>query len=267
MLENIQQMTEQQTHSQQSRGHNGHGKSPNLETMNDLGSYQQMLLTFLDRGYQPVSFPEYSQPKGQLILRHDIDFDTHFALQCAQVESELGVRATYFFLMRSNFYNLLSKQDFENINQIKALGHTISIHFDPTIYEEQFHQGLKFEVQLFELYFNTRVEIISLHRPTTFFLNYDYPIDNIEHTYQSKYFKDIQYISDSTGEWRYGHPLDSDAFANQQTIHLLTHPIWWMQEGISNQDKLKTYFYKRKDFLKNDFYHNCKPFQEISEHL
>ncbi len=235
--------------------------------MNDLGSYRQLLLSFMDQGYQVVTFPEYAKPQGQLILRHDIDFDTHFALEAAQIEADLGLRATYFFLMRSSFYNLFSKGDFDNINRIKALGHTVSIHFDPTNYADNFHEGLKFEAQLFELYFKTTVNIISLHRPSEFFLSYDHPIDGIEHTYQRKYFKDIAYISDSTGQWRYGAPLESSAFLEGKTIHLLTHPIWWIQQGISNQDKLKAYFYKRKDHLKNEFFNNCKPFQEISEHL
>ena len=231
-----------------------------------FGSYELFLQTFLDQGYSFCFFQELNDPKKQVVLRHDVDFDTAFALQSAKIESALGIKSTYFFLLRSNFYNIFSPEDFENIQRIRALGHEVSIHFDPSIYED-IHKGLQTEVRIFREFFGLEVEIISLHRPNTYFQEYDAPIFGIEHTYQSKYFRDIKYISDSTGVWRFGHPFDSTEFLQQKSLHILIHPIWWMLDGYSNFEKLRTYYAQRVEALKLDFFNNCIPFRKINESL
>ena len=233
---------------------------------NRFGSYEEFLKGFLSHGYTFGFFQELSHPKKQVALRHDIDFDTNFALQSALIESKLGIRATYFFLLRSHFYNILSPQDFENIQFIRKLGHCISIHFDPSIYED-FHKGLQMEMSLFRDIFNLEVNLISLHRPNTFFQEMDQPIHGVEHTYQSKYFRDVKYFADSTGVWRFGHPFDSQEFIQQKSLHILIHPIWWMLDGPSNLDKLKQYFGHRVQSLKTEFSNNCIPFRNIHESL
>lgn len=228
--------------------------------------YTPFLQKFLQQGYEFVFFTVISRPEGQVALRHDIDFDTHFALQCAQQERALGIRSTFFFLMRSHFYNIFSLEDYSNIVAIKEMGHKISIHFDPTVYED-FHAGLAKEVQVFETLFGEKVDIISLHRPNDFFQQYDEPIMNIEHTYQSKYFRNIKYFADSTGVWRFGHPADSQEFAEKRSLHVLIHPVWWMVPGGDNLAKLKTYFGDRVQHLNQQFSLNCIPFRQINDQV
>jgi hypothetical protein len=233
---------------------------------NRFGCYEEFLQSYLRQGYQFCFFNELREPKKQIVLRHDIDFDTNFALKAATIESQMGIKATYFFLLRSSLYNIFSPQDYENVQLIRDMGHTISIHFDPTIYQD-FHKGLQQEVAIFRNLFHAEVDIISLHRPNPFFQEFDAPINGIEHTYQSKYFRDIKYVSDSTGVWRFGHPFDTPEFAQQKTIHLLIHPIWWMLDGNTNLDKLKVYYDLRVDALKADFSHNCIPFRKLNGHV
>lgn len=229
-------------------------------------SYRDFLLQFQQAGYQFVFFNEINSPAGQLAMRHDIDFDTSFALQAARIEHELGIKATYFFLLRSDLYNVFTGVDYDNILAIKELGHSISIHFDPTLYTD-FATGLQKEVQVFNTLFNTEVGIISIHRPNDFFLKYDETIIDIEHTYQSKYFKEIKYFADSTGAWRYGHPSDSEEFQANKTLHVLIHPIWWMVEGDTNLDKLRAYYKSRVAALNGHFYSNCIPFRQIHDQV
>jgi hypothetical protein len=233
---------------------------------NNFGSYENFLRAFKDQGYQFCLFSELKESHKQIALRHDIDFDTNFALQSALIENRLGIKSTYFFLLRSNLYNIFSPQDYQNIQLIREMGHGVSIHFDPSIYED-FHQGLQTEVKMFRDFFKLDVGIISLHRPNAFFQEFDAPIFGIEHTYQSKYFRDVKYISDSTGVWRFGHPFDTPEFAQQKSIHLLIHPIWWMLEGNTNLEKLRDYYLQRVNALKTDFSNNCIPFRKINESL
>lgn len=228
--------------------------------------YEEFLSTFLERGYRFCFFPELSEPFSELVLRHDIDFDTHLALRMATKEKELGVRSTFFFLIRSPMYNVLDPQDYENIQLIREMGHVISLHFDPTLYVD-FEQGLRIEVDMFKSIFQTDIHIVSLHRPSTFFQQHDAPIAGIEHTYQSRYFRQVKYISDSTGVWRYGHPFKTQEFLTGKSMHVLIHPIWWMLEGRTNLDKLRCYYRQRVDALKANFSENCIPFRQLNGHL
>ncbi|MBK7410526.1 MAG: hypothetical protein IPJ40_22175 [Saprospirales bacterium] len=233
---------------------------------NHLGSYEDFLQAFKAQGYQFLFFQELDNPEGQIVLRHDVDFDTQFALEMAWIEHSMGIKSTYFFMLRSNFYNVMAPKDFNNILNIRELGHQISVHFDPTIYEN-FQEGLTQEISMFENCFKEKVQVISFHRPSVDYQNYDAPIAGIEHTYQSKYFRNIKYFSDSTGIWRFGHPTDSEEFQNRQSLHVLIHPIWWMINGNSNLKKLEAYFAQRIDSLKQEFSTNCIPFRKIEERV
>ena len=228
-----------------------------------LEHYYKFLEVFLKKGYEFIFFKNLNFKKdNQVVLRHDIDFDTNYALNSAIIESNLGIKATYFFLIKSDFYNILSNNNFDNIKKIRDLGHTISIHFDPTIYKD-FELGLKNETQLFSQLFDVKPYIISLHRPNNFFLNHNELINGLMHTYQDVFFKKIKYFADSTGCWRFGDPILSDEFKHNKNMQLLIHPIWWFVTGKSNTDKIKKYFYHRVNNLKNNFYDNSNPFKEI----
>lgn len=234
--------------------------------LNDLGSYRDFLEVFQQKGYRFVDFDELANTHGEIVLRHDIDFDTAMAVEAARIEADLGIKATYFFLLRSNFYNVFSEKHYKNIQEIKSLGHTISIHFDPTLYED-FIQGLSMELDFFKSLFKEDIKIISLHRPNEFFLKYNQPIFDVEHTYQAKYFADYKYFADSTGKWRYGHPHDSEEFKEGKSLHVLIHPVWWFIDQASNHDKLRSFYKDRVNLLKEDLCFNCIPFRDIQHEL
>jgi hypothetical protein len=232
------------------------------DSSNHPWNYSTFLDSFSEQGYSFVFFEDINNTHGQVALRHDIDFDTALALQAARTEHEKGIKSTFFFLLRSELYNIFSGTDYSNVMAIKELGHTISIHFDPTIYTD-FHAGLQQEVAMFKTVFDTDVKLISLHRPNEFFQQYDEPINGIEHTYMSRYFSNIKYFADSTGNWRFGHPVDSDEFAERKTLHVLIHPIWWQVPGDYNLTKLAAYYKTRVGHLNGLFYDNCIPFRQI----
>ncbi len=91
------------------------------------------------------------------------------------------------------------------------------------------------------------------------------PIDDVGHTYQNKYFREIKYISDSHGLFRFGHPFETEEFQTGKTIHLLTHPIWWMRSGETNITALKNYIAARQAFLNKHIAKNCIPYQKHLE--
>jgi hypothetical protein len=109
-----------------------------------------------------------------VVLRHDIDISLRSALEMARIEYEQGVQATYFVLLRSPFYNNLSRSNAEIMLQIHQYGHQIAMHLVLAAYDNDCVKALM-EVEIlskFYLYINTQT--VSLH--SSFDLN-DIPID------------------------------------------------------------------------------------------
>lgn len=219
-----------------------------------LGKYTDLMFKFLDNEYKSIFFNELSDEYNQLIIRHDIDFDCEFAHKMAKIEYVLGVKSTYFFMLSNPIYNVFSEKNKKYIQNIKRLGHTISIHFD-------FEVGdLKKEIDIFESFFDTKIDIISIHRPDLKLLN---KID-FEHTYLPKYFEDIKYFADSTGEFRYGNPTESEEFNNKKSIQLLIHPAWWMSSKLDPIEIMEDVIDRNNKMNKKFFKKNSKPYKEHS---
>ena len=225
----------------------------------NLKEYLLLINPFIEKGYEFKFFSDDILPKKNLLLRHDVDFDVQLSLKLALHEHNNSIKSTYFFMLRSDSYNIFTPQNIEAAYKIKDLGHEISLHFDPLIYRD-YSIGLSHELEIFHSLFGIKPKIISIHRPNDDFIN---GIDiGISHTYEKNFFKDIKYISDSGGLFKYDHPIKSDAFKNSDSIHLLLHPIWWTLDDKDNISKLKTYYKYRCDKLSEHFSQNCNPWKE-----
>lgn len=92
-----------------------------------LKSYRSLLVAFQTAGYQFQTFEEFMEHPAEgktVVMRHDVDEKAPNALKMAQLEHELGIRATYFFriVKQSNVP--------EVIRGIEALGHEIGYHYE-----------------------------------------------------------------------------------------------------------------------------------------
>lgn len=227
-----------------------------------IGKYSGLIRGFVQKGYRPVFFENASGADGELIIRHDVDFDCQLAYEMSLIEDELGVRSTYFFLVRSNSYNPFSQKNAEYIRSIYERGHRVSIHFDPTLYQD-LEKGFQKERALFESFFRIPITTVSVHRPNDFLKNCNAPICGIEHTYQDKFFRDIKYISDSQGSFRFGHPFETSEWHAMKSIHLLIHPIWWLfPDTKNNLDLLDRFFASRTEDFQEHIADNCIPYRE-----
>ena len=101
---------------------------------------------------------------SSICLRHDIDFSVKEAYKIALIEKDMGIKANYFFMLSSNTYNPLSNENRTYIEKILNLGHEISLHFDPSIYDDIDSFFVK-EKALFEEMCSVKINIVSLHRP------------------------------------------------------------------------------------------------------
>lgn len=197
--------------------------------MNSLAEYS-LILQSLICYYDVV--PGLTSNKGQLFLRHDIDVDLELAREMAVVESKHNVEAVYFIRMRGEYYNPLNPDMMSVIQDISALGHTISIHFDDSIYTYPM-KGFIEEKKIFHQYFPGACDLISLHRP----MNIEIDL-GVTHTYSPLYGKEAKYFSDANCLWRYGYP---ERQVDKRSVHLLTHPIWWVVPGKNEAGKCKEY--------------------------
>lgn len=216
-----------------------------------LDGYRRLLSAFKDAGYSFCKFEEIDARLAEgypfVLLRHDIDISLRPVLEMARLEYEQGIHAAYFVLLRSPFYNIFSRANGEFMQQIHQYGHQIAPHIDLAAYDHDYVKAL-IEVEILSTiypYINT--EIISLH--STCDLK-QIPIElsqRLDNVYGPAVRGEMAYISDSTGRWRYGHPLESEAFKTRKPIQLLTHPIWWIQEGETAVQKLERWLYS--DYL------------------
>ena len=92
-----------------------------------LQSYRSLIIAFQQSGYRFQTFEEMMTAPAEgktAVMRHDVDELAWNALKMAQLEHELGIRATYFFriVKQSNVPEVIEK--------IVGLGHEIGYHYE-----------------------------------------------------------------------------------------------------------------------------------------
>lgn len=92
-----------------------------------LDKYTELVKTFRSKGFAFWTFEQYctrkdSTPEKMVIMRHDVDKKPENALVMARIESEAGIKATYYF-RESTF-------DENVVREIAGLGHEIGYHYE-----------------------------------------------------------------------------------------------------------------------------------------
>ena len=196
--------------------------------------YPGQIRLALSQGYRFIRYDEVDQYEKFVILRHDIDLDLELAARMAEIEHSLDVTSTYFIMLHNNLYNPGSHSNRKVLRKIKSLGHTIGLHFDPTVWRpysaEQLIRRIHHEVMWLSDLAEARVHWVSFHQPDPEFLRADYKDDRFESVYNSRFTKQMRYIADSMGLWR-EEPI-SELFRSGKTskIHYLSHPLYWFFE-------------------------------------
>lgn len=112
-----------------------------------LSAYRLLLLAILQAGYSIVTFEDWCDNKAHgryVVLRHDVDLKASNSLVIAQIEAEMGIRASYYFRVvpQSNIPSIIKK--------IANLGHEIGYHYeDLSLFKGDKEKSIKhFEQQL-----------------------------------------------------------------------------------------------------------------------
>src|SRR5262245_42900343 len=84
------------------------------------------LVRLAKRRYRFIGYPEaIAAEQPSILWRHDIDVSPHRALALARIESDEGVRSTWFILLHSEHYNALEAEITHVLAELPRLGHEI----------------------------------------------------------------------------------------------------------------------------------------------
>lgn len=201
-------------------------------------TYVALLKTLEESGYRFSTFSEEANGKHKdksekwCLLRHDIDISMDFAVDMARIEHQVGASSTYFVMLRSPMYNLMSRHCSEALMQLVDLGHDIGLHFDAGCSRRKgfkLEDDIKFEIDMLSGLVGKRVSAFSFHQPSEEALRLRVEIPRVINTYHPDHLSGYKYISDSNRVWREINPFELVAQGFEKT-QLLIHPIWWMCE-------------------------------------
>ena len=176
-----------------------------------LQKYEQLCRTFLESGYKVSTILDYLTNKSVfeegyiVILRHDVDRKPFNALKMAHIETNLGIRSTYYFRAKTNTFKPIL------IKQIAQLGHEIGYHYESL---SDMHGNLELAIEDFKNNLQkfrklVPVKTICMHgSPLSKWDNrdlwekYDYKESGlIGEPYLSIDYTNIVYISDTGRTW------------------------------------------------------------------
>jgi hypothetical protein len=187
----------------------------------DLTHYRELLGAVKAGGYRFATFEAEPQP-GDVLLRHDVDLSLEAALEFGRLEHGDDVRASYFLMTESVFYNLGSKQGRETLRELRELGHAVGLHgmYPRAARDDRFDAALSWH--------NPDPEYI--HEPVSGFVN----------VMQPPWFTKGKYRSDSNQHWREGCPHEELRARKFEWLQLLTHPAIWVYEGNTMRETMQT---------------------------
>jgi hypothetical protein len=192
------------------------------------------LATARNRNLRFRDLPAAAGSGRYFILRHDVDFSPAAALRLAEFESALGVRATYFLLFSSSFYNVFAEECCRVPRQLTALGHEVGLHYDLACYDligrERPLEILVNQADTLSQLCGETVRSIAMHNPSVYGADVFQQAEGFINAYDPAYTREIAYFSDSCGAWR-----DEAAAVFQHgemppRFQLLIHPIFWDQQ-------------------------------------
>jgi hypothetical protein len=185
----------------------------------DMREYEELLEAAQAGGYAFRFFDREPEP-GDLFLRHDVDLSLEAALAMARAEAEMGVRATYFLMTRSVFYNLASAAGERTLAELRALGHAVG------------HHAVHPHVDLDERF----DPVVAWHNPDPEYMRA--PVGSAVNVMAEPWFDPDHYRSDSNQHWRSGSPVEGLRRGEPEWLQLLVHPEIWFFHGASMRETM-----------------------------
>lgn len=222
--------------------------------MDHLYTYEgyRQWLAFAQTHRVVVPFRDWNSSK-QLILRHDVDLDVLPAYRLMQIETECGVRSTYFFLTTSPHYNVRAHVNQLRLSEMVQRGFEIGLHFDPTLYQadDDLTACVNREVRLLSEAVGVSVNSVSLHNPS---LGGRYPLfDGYRNAYDPQIFMPDRYISDSRMNLTQENLEKFITAAGDVPLQVLLHPLHFTNHGATYLDIMTQFLAQQAEMLQRTF--------------
>lgn len=199
-----------------------------------------LLLEKLLIQYTPKLIKDFNGTEhNTLFIRHDIDYFVGDWEDFPLIEKNLGIQATYYFLL--NDYNLITKRCKDYIDEILNCDHDIGLHIDlmQDKYDKEYFET---EIKILEAFTGKKITTVSCHSPYKTG-KIPFSLENYIDPFSDTMLTKVKYISESARAWR-----DCDILNTQNYDNLLfaTHPEVWLNAKIINRIDYLYNFIKTK---------------------
>ncbi len=208
-----------------------------------MAGYRQLIGAAQHAGYQFASFVNRPSTSGRyLYLRHDVDFSLAAAVELAEANAALGVRGTFFVLLRSEIYNVLSPWSMDRIRDLERLGQEVALHYlePPGAPSDDLAGRVREDFETVRRAMPALRPVVSWHNPSERLLSLrgEGTVGGLVNAYSATFTTESLYLSDSN--LRHSVEALEAALANAPTRHaqLLLHPINWVVGGCRVVDVL-----------------------------
>jgi len=187
-------------------------------------NYRATCLNYQKSGYKFLDLGKKIEGKS-IYMVHDCDSFLENAENLARVESEIGVKSTYFIRMGARAYNILSPYYSNIVSRISNLGHDIGLHYE-NIFDED---SIQYSIDLLSKAIKKDVKYFNVHEPVRTGLDFALNTSPKNRCWNAPFFEQVKYISDSGGRWREG--CFSQHVDKHRKLLVSTHPVWWFRSA------------------------------------
>jgi hypothetical protein len=199
-------------------------------------TYRALLQHIAAQGHTICPLRDVPERGKFVILRHDIDYSVVKALELAEIEHDLGARATVFLMLGSTYYNLLALEHLRAARRIVTLGHEIGLHYDTDAFDhlppEEQSERVTLQARFLSDVLQTPVTSVAQHNPSVTATRVK--VVGFRDAYADEYCRRIAYLSDSRRLFGAADPFKF--FEQHDQAQLLIHPLWWSVDNKSRWD-------------------------------
>ena len=209
-------------------------------------NYKRLVNIAICQGFSFIFHKEeFEESRKDVIWRHNVEFEPDIALKMAEIEADLGVKASYFFQVHSPFYNLFDDHYPDVFHRIYELGHLVGLHFDSHYWgitdEGQLNKYILFDKSVLEANLGVELDTFSFHNTTPFTQScQSYKYGNLINVYASFFKEHYDYCGDSLGYWRFDRLEDVLTNPSIRHLQVLTHDANWSEKPLSPRNRITT---------------------------
>ncbi len=200
-------------------------------------AYRELLRGLLAQARPFVLFRD--APDAGLLLRHDVDYSPEWAADLAQVNADLGVRGTFFFLTDSPLYNLFAASSRAALERVAALGQDVGLHVRCAPHAPD-ADALRRHYAALRLAAPEAIPAIAWHNPPEELAPLNRIADSAGFTsaYAPRWFAPGRYLSDSNLRHSPLGLLQAAQACPSPILQVLLHPLNWVEPSSTIEEIL-----------------------------